>query len=361
MYYVHYQKIKQLLELNNISKKYKQFSLKNIKLKVDKGDYYVLLGNSGSGKSLLLELITGLIKPKEGEIFLKGKNITNKPIQKRQVGLVFQDFALFPHKTVKENILYPLNISGFSKSDKKAKLDEIAKRMNIVQLLGRMPGTLSGGEMQRVALARTLIKKPEILLLDEPLSSLDVQLRSDLRALLKDINKMGQTIIHVTHDYDEAIALGNKVAVIDNGAIIQSGTIQSVFKNPESEFVANFIGVRNFFKSNLQHTNGKTIAKINGATEICLLSDEKEGEGYVMIRDEDILIYDKKPDSSAMNNFSGIIKQAVPARLGMEIAIQSSLLFWVLVTHESYERMQLKQGREVWVSFKASAVRFLKT
>lgn len=321
----------------------------------------MFLGNSGSGKSLLLELIAGLIKPKKGKILLNGKDITDKPIQKRQVGLVFQDFALFPHKTVKENILYPLNISGFSKPDKKTLLDEIAQSMNIRHLLDRMPATLSGGEMQRVALARTLIKKPEVLLLDEPLSSLDVQLRSDLRALLKSINQKGQTIIHVTHDYDEAIALGNKVAVIDNGKIIQSGTIQWVFKNPTSEFVANFVGLRNFFKASLKYNNGRPVAKINGGTEICLLSDEEEGAGYVMIRDEDILIYDKKPDSSAMNNFAGIVKQAVPARLGMGIAIQSKLLFWVLVTHNSYERMQLKQGKEVWLSFKASAVRFLKT
>jgi ABC-type sugar transport system ATPase subunit len=350
-----------LLELNNISKKYKQFSLDSINLSVSKGDYFVLLGNSGSGKSLLLELITGLIKSEQGEIYLKGNNITNKRIQNRQVGLVFQDFALFPHKTVKKNILYPLNNSGIAKIEKKIKLDDITKSMKIQHLLDRMPATLSGGESQRVALARTLIKEPEILLLDEPLSSLDIQLRSGLRGLLKEINKKGQTIIHVTHDYDEAIALGNRVAVIDNGKIIQSGTIQEVFRNPESEFVANFVGVKNFFKSQLYQNNGKTIARVNGNTEISLLSDKKEGEGFVMIRDEDILIYEDKPESSAMNNFEGIVKEAVPARLGMEISVQTSLLFWVLVTHESYERMKLEQGKKVWISFKASAVRFLKT
>lgn len=350
-----------MLELKNISKKYKQFSLKGINLQVNKSEYFVLLGNSGSGKSLLLELIAGLIQPKEGEVYLNGNNITNKPIQKRQVGLVFQDFALFPHKTVQENILYSLNNSGTGKTIKKTKLIDIAASMKIEHLLNRMPGTLSGGESQRVALARTLVKEPEVLLLDEPLSSLDIQLRSGIRSLLKEINKKGQTIIHVTHDYDEAIALGDKVAVIDNGRIIQSGTIQSVFKNPESEFVANFVGVKNFFKSKLYRAKGKTLAKVNGETEICLLSDEEESEGYVMIRDEDILIYDKQPESSAMNNFEGIVKEAIPARLGMEIAIQTSLLFWVLVTRESYERMKLEQGKKVWISFKASAVRFLKT
>ncbi|RLD71142.1 MAG: ABC transporter [Bacteroidetes bacterium] len=350
-----------MLELKNISKKYKQFSLKEINLRVENGDYFVLLGNSGSGKSLLLELIAGLIQPKEGEIYLNGDNLTKKPIQKRQIGLVFQDFALFPHKTVQENILYALNVSGEGNAEKKAKLNDIAVRMNIQHLLNRMPGTLSGGESQRVALARTLVKKPKVLLLDEPLSSLDVQLRSGLRALLKEINKKGQTIIHVTHDYDEAIALGKKVAVIDDGKIIQSGTIQSVFKNPESEFVANFVGMKNFFKSILYQNKERTFAKVNGETEICLLSDDEEGEGYVMIRDEDILIYDKRPESSAMNNFEGIVKEAIPARLGMEVAIQASLLFFVLITHESYERMELEQGKKVWISFKASAVRFLKT
>ncbi len=350
-----------MLELKNISKNYKQFSLKRVNLKVENGDYFVLLGNSGSGKSLLLELIAGLIHPKEGEIFLNGKNLTNMSIQERKLGLVFQDFALFPHKTVQENILYSLNISGVGKAEKRTKLNDIAANMNIRHLLDRMPGTLSGGESQRVALARTLIKEPDVLLLDEPLSSLDVQLRSGLRTLLKNINKNGQTIIHVTHDYDEAIALGNKVAVIDNGKIIQSGTIQSVFRKPESEFVANFVGVKNFFKSELKQDNGRTIAKINGDTEISLLSDKEEGEGFVMIRDEDILIYDKQPESSAMNNFEGIVTEAVPARLGMEIAIQTPLLFWVLITHESYERMKLEQGKKVWISFKASAVKFLKT
>lgn len=350
-----------MLELKNISKKYKQFSLKEINLSVNKGDYFVLLGNSGSGKSLLLELIIGLIQSEQGEIYLNGSNITNKRIQNRQIGLVFQDFALFPHKTVKENILYAQNNSRAGKTEKKAKLIDIAMSMNIQHLLNRVPGTLSGGELQRVALARTLIKEPEVLLLDEPLSSLDIQLRSGLRRLLKEINKKGQTIIHVTHDYDDAIALGNRVAVIDNGKIIQSGTIQSVFKNPESEFVANFVGINNFFKSKLYRNNGKTIAKVNGETEICLLSDKEEGEGFVMIRDEDILIYDNKPDSSAMNNFEGIVKEAMPARLGMEIAIQTSLLFWVLISHESYERMKLEQGKKVWISFKASAVKFLKT
>ncbi len=351
-----------MLELKNISKKYKQFALQSINISVDTGDYFVLLGNSGSGKSLLLELISGLIHQDSGEIYLEGNKICKLPIQKRQLGIVFQDFALFPHKTVEENILFALNGTKISKKQKQNILEEMVATMDIANLLGRYPGTLSGGEAQRVALARTLVKKPKVLLLDEPLSSLDVQLRSDLRALLKKINQKGQTIVHVTHDYEEAVALAKRVAVIDKGRIIQSGSLQTVFQNPKSKFVADFVGIRNFFKTELGYDNGKYFAKINGNHKIHLLSDVEEGPGFVLIRDEDILIYEDKPVSSAMNNFNGVIKDAVPARLGVEIAVETDFsVFWVLVTHDTFLRMDLFSGKEVWISFKASAVRFIKT
>jgi len=346
-----------MLKLKNISKTYKNFALKNISFEINKGDYFVLLGNSGSGKSLLLELIAGLINANSGEIHLNNKNITKFKIQKRNIGLVFQDYALFPHLTVKDNLLFPIK----KDKNKYKKAKEIAELLNITNLLERYPGKLSGGEAQRVALGRTLITEPEILLLDEPLSSLDVQLRSGLRHLLKKINKKGQTIIHVTHDYDEAIALATRVAVIDNGKIIQTGDTDTVFKNPSSKFIANFIGLKNFFKALLQKKDGKSYALVNKNTKISLLSDKGEGEGFVMIRSEDIFVYDKFTESSALNNFEGTIKDAIPSRLGIEIAVESTLLFWVLITRESYERMNLHEGKKIWISFKASAVKFLRT
>ncbi len=346
-----------MLKLKKIAKEYKNFALKDISFEINKGDYFVLLGNSGSGKSLLLELIAGLINPNSGEIHLNNLNITKFKIQKRNIGLVFQDYALFPHLTVKNNLLFPIK----KDKNKHKKAKEIAELLNITNLLERYPGKLSGGEAQRVALGRTLITEPKILLLDEPLSSLDVQLRSGLRHLLKKINKKGQTIIHVTHDYDEAIALASRVAVIDNGKIIQVGDTDTVFKNPSSTFIANFIGLKNFFKALLQKNDGKSYALVNENTKISLLSNKNEGEGFVMIRSEDIFVYDKFTESSALNNFEGTIKEAVPSRLGIEIAVESSLLFWVLITKESYQRMNLFEGKKVWISFKASAVKFLKT
>ncbi|MCF6242926.1 MAG: ABC transporter ATP-binding protein [Bacteroidales bacterium] len=350
-----------MLELKNISKTYKQFALQNINIKVNAGDYYVLLGNSGSGKSLLLELIIGLIKADTGSIHLNQKEITNLPIQKRELGIVFQDFALFPHKTVRENILFALAEIKATKKMSASILLDMARVMDIGHLLDRYPGTLSGGEAQRVALARTLVKKPKVLLLDEPLSSLDVQLRSDLRSLLKMINQKGQTIVHVTHDYEEAVALAQRVAVIDKGRIIQQGNLKEVFQNPKSKFVADFVGIRNFFKAHLYHENGKSFAKINGKQKIHLLSSDNEGEGYAMIRDEDILLYDEQPVSSAMNNFKGVITDAVPARLGMELSVKTEFAdFWVLITRDTFLRMDLQQGKAVWISFKASAVKFLR-
>lgn len=330
-------------------------------MKVEAGDYYVLLGNSGSGKSLLLELISGLITADKGEIYLDKKEIGKQAIQKRELGIVFQDFALFPHKTVRDNILFALEREKISKRIKMSILSDMADVMDINYLLPRYPGTLSGGEAQRVALARTLVKKPKVLLLDEPLSSLDVQLRGDLRALLKKINSKGQTVVHVTHDYEEAVALAKNVAVIDHGRLIQEGNLHEVFQNPKSKFVADFVGIRNFFKAKLYRNNKQTYALIKGIQKIHLLSDSVEGEGFVMIRDEDILLYEHEPSSSAMNNFRGEIINAVTARLGMEVLVKTDFAdFWVLITRATFFRMNLDIGKMIWISFKASAVKFLK-
>ncbi|RLD63190.1 MAG: ABC transporter ATP-binding protein, partial [Bacteroidetes bacterium] len=202
-----------MLKVKNISKKLDDFNIKDISFSVNKGDYFIILGVSGAGKSVILEMIAGLMQPNSGTIYLNNKNITNEKIQKRKLGLVFQDYAVFPHLSVKENISYPLKNRGLEKKEIQNRLNQLAEEMSISHLLNRKPTTLSGGELQRVALARTLALNPECLLLDEPLSSLDIQLKNDLRGLLRKINKKGQTIIHVTHDYEEAIFLANKVAV----------------------------------------------------------------------------------------------------------------------------------------------------
>jgi ABC-type sugar transport system ATPase subunit len=236
-----------VLQIKNISKRYDDFHLQEINLTVETGEYFVLLGPSGAGKTMLFETITGLIKPDKGSIFLNGKEITGQPISHRGVGIVFQDGAVFPHMTVKKNLGYALQSKKHLQFDVGQRIYELADSVGISHLMHRKPATLSGGELQRVAIARTLAQDPLILLLDEPLASLDYQLRQEIRDLLKGLNNNGLTILHITHDYHEAFYLADKLAIIDQGRIIQTGTPEEVILQPGSKFVAGFIGIRNSF------------------------------------------------------------------------------------------------------------------
>ncbi len=347
-----------MLTVNNISKKYKDFVLDDISFSVNNEDYFVVLGQSGAGKTILLEIIAGLIKQDKGKILFNNKDISFEKIQKRNFGLVFQDFAIFPHLSVKENILYSLRSKKLDKISTKEKIQELAKVVNISHLLHRNTTTLSGGELQRVALARTLALEPDILLLDEPLSSLDIILKDELRGLLRKLNKNGQTIIHVTHNYFEAIALANKVAVLHNGKLLQIGTPKDVFQNPESKFVANFIGIKNFFKTKITNKNK---AVINNNIEISLVTDYTGIEGCLLIRSEDILISDKQLEASAMNNFYGEIIDVYPIESNYELIIDIGVKLSAFITKTSINKFKLQTGKKVWICFKASAVKFIKT
>ncbi|MCL2738755.1 MAG: ABC transporter ATP-binding protein [Bacteroidales bacterium] len=210
---------KPMLEIKNLTYTIGNFTLPPMNLEVEEGSYMVLLGPSGSGKSVLLELIAGLRKPDGGAIWLDGVHINALPPAERSVGMLFQDYALFPHLSVFQNIGYALRLRRVPKGEIREEVKKLAQKFEIESLLRRFPDTLSGGERQRVALARTLIVRPRLLLLDEPLSALDAPLRSASRAFLKQINQSGQTIIHVTHDHQEkeelathCLQLGHAVA-----------------------------------------------------------------------------------------------------------------------------------------------------
>lgn len=346
-----------MLKLENINLKLGNFQLKDINMHVRKGSYCVLLGESGSGKSLILNTIAGIHIPDSGEIILQGKNITKEKIQNRGTALLFQDFAIFPHLTVFENIAYPLKIKKFNKIEIEARVKELATELNIYDHLHRKPNGMSGGELQRIALARILAMNPEILLLDEPLSSLDVTLRNDLRNVLRKLNREGITIIHVTHDFEEALALAKHIAVIKNGEIIQQGGPGEVFRKPNSSFVAHFSGVKNFFKAEILNENQ---AIIGGKLVLNLQSNlQKSNSGFVLIRGEEIILSKEKPDSSAVNNFKGVVKLIVMNQYGYEVLVDIGRDIYSLITTQSAEYLQLKEGCELWVSFKTSAVKFI--
>lgn len=352
-----------MLKLEKVNKKVGSFSLVNIDFTINKGDYFTLIGESGSGKSMLLEIITGLITPDSGNIFLNKKNILNTPPQKRNVGIVFQKPTLFPHLSVFENIAYPLKIKKHRNSEIKLKVQKLAEETEITHILKRNIDNLSGGEIQRVTIARTLATDPIILLLDEPLSFLDVQLKKGMLSLLRKLNQNGQTIIHVTHDYDETIALTNKIAIIEKGEIIQSGTPEDVFQNPKSTFVANFIGIRNFYKGQLIKSEESSELKIfeTSGTRIFVISNEEvSSKGYIILPSEAITISDERLNSSAINNFSGTIKDIYQTKSGMEIIVNIGFDITAKITNYSFNNLQIKIGKTVWISFKASSITFVK-
>ncbi|MBI4646699.1 MAG: ABC transporter ATP-binding protein [Bacteroidia bacterium] len=349
-----------MLELKNINKRLGDFNLKNISFSVRQGEYFALLGPSGAGKSIVLELLAGLIEPDKGEIFLNGENITTKNIHQRNLGIVFQDLSVFPHLSVAQNIVYPLNSQKITKQEKKAKVQKIAEEFNILHLLDRKPATLSGGELQRVAIARTLIKNPSCLLLDEPLGSLDTALKNDFKSMLRRLKGAERIIVHVTHDYEEAVSLADKIAVIHNGSIIQSGTPDEVFQNPGSEFVAGFTGIKNFFRTELiEEAGGDSIATINGQFRIYLTSAKAGEKGFVMIRSEDIIISEKKLESSLTNQFEGNVEEIYPTPAGIEVVVNAGVMLTARITNTSYSNLAIRKGQKLWVSFKATAVRFI--
>lgn len=347
-----------MLELRNISKNFENFQLKNLSFRLNQGDYLILLGESGSGKSLILEMIAGLLKPDSGDLSCSK---SDSLVAQREIGLLFQDYALFPHMTVRDNIAYPIH--NWPAERKKARIKEMAEKFAITHLLHRKPATLSGGEQQRVALARTLALSPKILLLDEPMSALDVQLKFEFRSIFKRLNREGLSIIHVTHDYEEAIALGNKIIVLQNGQIVQQGFVENVFQNPANKFVANLTGVRNFYSATLEGNieTGHRIAIINEKIHIELISGMNPGNGHVSVRSRDILLSFDKLQSSASNNFKGIITDIIPTPYGIEVKIDIGIPIVAVISQESCKNMGINPGSEIWVAFKASAVKFYKS
>lgn len=348
-----------MLELQDISKDLGDFQIQDIDLRVRQGDYFVILGRSGAGKTLLLETLAGIRKPDEGTILLEDRDITHQRIQNRDIGLVFQDHAIFPHLTVSSNMAYPLRRMGLGKHQIHQRIQELAHTTGLSHLLHRYPATLSGGEIQRTVLARTLAREPRLLLLDEPLTSLDIQYKRELQSLLRRLNHQGQTIIHVTHDYEEALALATRVAVMEQGRIQQQGPVEEVFRNPSSSFIAEFVGIRNFFRGSVGQVPGKDHKQVRlEGSEIVFFvpAGIDEGEVVVTLPARNIIISRSQPDSSALNNFPGTVRDLIPTPHGLEAIVDIGAPLAVMITRESQSRLQIEPSSQVWISFKASSL-----
>ncbi len=239
------------LEIKNISKSFEGKSvLNNVNISVKKGDFVSLLGKSGCGKTTLLRIIAGLELPDSGQIFLNGTEITSNPVQSRNIGFVFQNYALFPHMNIFENIAYGLKIKKLTAGVINKKVEDIMDKVGLSSKKNTNVSLLSGGEQQRIAFARAIVTEPEIILLDEPLSNLDFSLRIQARNELKRLqNETGITSIYVTHDQSEALALSDYISVMDGGKIMQSGAPKEIYYQPENRFAAEFVGRYNLFNS----------------------------------------------------------------------------------------------------------------
>jgi ABC-type Fe3+/spermidine/putrescine transport system ATPase subunit len=261
-----------MLQLDNIALQLGSFQLSSFNLHIRQGEYRVLLGPTGTGKTVLLETIAGLHIPQQGTIVLDGRDITDMAPEKRHIGVVYQNYALFPHLSVFDNIAFGLRIQGAAKEAIKRKVLEMADFLSIRHFLSRYPGRLSGGECQRVALARALVMAPGMLLLDEPLSAVDRLTRDRLQALLKRIHKeLGITILHITHDLNEAFFLADSITVMRDGMILQQGTPDEISLHPATRFVAELMGMKNFLPARV-NPDGSVEVKGMGLLQADLLT-----------------------------------------------------------------------------------------
>jgi ABC-type Fe3+/spermidine/putrescine transport system ATPase subunit len=239
-----------MIELQNVTKRYGPIVANDhINLSIRRGELMTLLGPSGCGKTTALRCITGHLTPDEGRVFIEGEDVTNVPTHKRQLGMVFQNFALFPHMTVYENVDFPLMIRSLSKAERREMVMEALQLIRMEQYEKHYPRQLSGGQQQRVGLARALVYRPKVLLLDEPLSNLDAKLREEMRFDIKDLQRrLDITAVYVTHDQAEALALSDRVAVMNEGRVEQVGSPDEIYDQPGSQFVADFIGLSDFIE-----------------------------------------------------------------------------------------------------------------
>lgn len=353
-----------MLKINNLKNQWKDFKIENINLNIKNQEFFVLLGPTGSGKTLLLELIAGFQKPDKGKILYKNKPYTQLEPEKRDIGFVYQEYSLFPHMNVKENISYGLKEQGLEEAEIEKKVDEMLNLFDITNLEERYPKTLSGGEKQRVSLARAIVIKPDLLLLDEPFNALDEKTHKEMIENIKKLHhELDLTTIHVTHDQTEAMMLADRIGVIMDGEIKQIDKPDKLFNKPKSRNLAKFLGVENIFSAKVTSKADTldviTLKDSGSPIDIESATDHKLGTNVrVCLRPEDIIVSKSDIQSTARNSITGEVTAI--SRMGfsvrLKIRITTDLRLTAVITNESLEEMNIEVGSQVKANFKASSI-----
>ena len=325
--------------------------VKNLNLDIARGEFLTMLGPSGSGKTTCLMMLAGFETATHGEIILDGQSINNVPPHKREIGMVFQNYALFPHMTVHENLAYPLQVRRMGKDETEQRVQRALDMVQLGEFGGRRPGQLSGGQQQRVAVARALVFEPKLVLMDEPLGALDKQLREQMQYEIKDIHEtLGVTVVYVTHDQSEALTMSNRIAVFNEGIIQQLAPPEDLYERPNSAFVAQFIGENNMINGKVKEIDGNACrVELDSGGDVLGLKVNVSGAGErstLSLRPERVEV--DPPDGKYPNVFEGKVEELI--YLGDHIRTRATVCgskdFIVKVPNAS-GHVHLKEGEVV--------------
>ncbi|WP_170574909.1 ABC transporter ATP-binding protein [Ruegeria atlantica] len=349
------------VELKNVAMRFGKFeALKNVSCLIEKGQFVTLLGASGSGKSTILNLIAGSLSPSSGQVLIDGKDVSRLPANQRGLGMVFQNYALMPHMTVYENLLFPLKIRKVGKQQAHEKIMDTLKLVHMESMADRKPDQLSGGQRQRVAVARSLVYDADIILMDEPLGALDKKLRTSMQFEIKEIHRqLGVTIIFVTHDQEEALTMSDSIMLLNEGRIEQVGSPEEMYFHPNSWFSADFLGESNVFSG--QVTEATSILRIDGDNMVKIPegSNARPGEKLsAMLRPENTRILRADKQSTLDNMINGRVTDIVflggMRRVAVRLMNSDITVFAQELSRT--DTIPVSLGDEVRVGFEASAL-----
>ncbi|MCR9218832.1 MAG: ABC transporter ATP-binding protein [Alphaproteobacteria bacterium] len=346
-----------IVRFENVQKSYDGETLvvKNLNLNVEAGEFLTMLGPSGSGKTTCLMMLAGFEPATHGEIYLKETPINKVPPHKRGIGMVFQNYALFPHMTVAENLAFPLQVRGMNKADAETKVKRALEMVQLPQMSGRRPAQLSGGQQQRVAVARALVFEPDLVLMDEPLGALDKNLREEMQFEIKHIHEnLGVSVVYVTHDQSEALTMSNRIAVFDDGIIQQLAAPEVLYEKPDNAFVAQFIGENNKLLGTVKSVSDG-VAKVDleggGTVEALAIKCGAAGERTMLsIRPERVLIAQEDMPNRLTGKVVELIYLGDHIRCRMEVAASKE---FVVKVPNSHAHAALRVGEETaigWVT-----------